>query len=276
MQHKIGADDFKAANRLMRQQEELGWWEVCDEYEIRNGKIVAKHPFRDSTGRQRWRIYWPLQDTPDLFLKLATTYEAPEFSEATLVFSHKYGVLGGSSIRRERNYVEMSLSQWWEEAERAWVILKLYEAARNRDGDAVERLHAKYDGTLLEALTPDLIKVDEKHPERNWRVAQFGVINSTILVQRTVQLLCRPALAFGSEDDPFRVTALWEFDNLLGALYLQMYWLMASGDDLGRCENCDRPISLARTQPQGRKRRRDKRFCDDACRQAHHRSKKKG
>ena len=74
---------------------------------------------------------------------------------------------------------------------------------------------------------------------------------------------------------PANVRPVWSFDNLLGALYLQMHWLMSSGGKLSRCENCGRVISLARTHSEGRKRRRDRRFCDDACRQAHHRSKKK-
>jgi hypothetical protein len=60
----------------------------------------------------------------------------------------------------------------------------------------------------------------------------------------------------------------------VGAMYLQMYWLLESGGDVTRCEHCGLTISLSRPQPEGRKRRSDKRFCDDACRQAHHRSKK--
>ena len=64
------------------------------------------------------------------------------------------------------------------------------------------------------------------------------------------------------------------FDNLLGAMYLQMYWLMTSSDSIARCEHCGWVILLGRPHPEGRKRRSDKRFCDDACRQAHHRSKK--
>ena len=74
---------------------------------------------------------------------------------------------------------------------------------------------------------------------------------------------------------PANVRPVWSFDNLLGALYLQIHWLMSSGGKLSRCENCGRVMSLARTHEEGRKRRRDRRFCDDACRQAHHRSKKK-
>ena len=69
------------------------------------------------------------------------------------------------------------------------------------------------------------------------------------------------------------VDIAWTFDTLLGAMYLQMYWIMASSDSKTRCEHCGRIISLGRPHPDGRKRRRDKRFCDDACRQAHHRSK---
>jgi hypothetical protein len=74
---------------------------------------------------------------------------------------------------------------------------------------------------------------------------------------------------------PTNVRARWEYENLLGAMYLQMHWLMTSGGQLARCENCGRIIALSRPHPEGRKRRRDKRFCDDACRQAHHRSKKR-
>jgi hypothetical protein len=71
------------------------------------------------------------------------------------------------------------------------------------------------------------------------------------------------------------VTAGWNFESLLGAMYLQMYWLMASGSEIARCEYCGLLLSLARPNPEGRKRRSDRRFCGDACRQAHHRAKKK-
>ena len=75
--------------------------------------------------------------------------------------------------------------------------------------------------------------------------------------------------------DPMKLRSIWEFDNLLGAMYLQMYWLMTSAGELKRCEHCGRIVSLSCPHPEGRKRRSDKRFCDDACRLANHRSKKK-
>jgi len=67
---------------------------------------------------------------------------------------------------------------------------------------------------------------------------------------------------------------IWPLDNLLGAMYLRMYWLMTSAEELKRCEHCGLLNPLARPHPEGRKRR-DKKICDDACRQAHHRSKKR-
>jgi hypothetical protein len=82
-----------------------------------------------------------------------------------------------------------------------------------------------------------------------------------------VRNYCTPVLSVeeGSRT-PSGVTAHWNFKSLLGAMDLQMYWLMAAGSDLTRCEHCGLLISLARPNPEGRKRRRGKRFCDDACR----------
>lgn len=68
------------------------------------------------------------------------------------------------------------------------------------------------------------------------------------------------------------VTADWNFKSLLGAMYPQMYWLMASGSELARCEYW-RVAGVFGPNPEGRKRRSDRRFCGDACRQAHHRAK---
>lgn len=86
---------------------------------------------------------------------------------------------------------------------------------------------------------------------------------------------CVPSLRL--EDgcrDASGVTAGLSFKSLLGAMYLQMYWLMESGSELARCEHCGLLLSLARPTPEGRKRRSDRRFCGDACRQAQHRAKK--
>jgi hypothetical protein len=41
--------------------------------------------------------------------------------------------------------------------------------------------------------------------------------------------------------------------SLLGAMYLQMYWLMAAGGNVTRCKYCGRIISLASPAPDARK-----------------------
>ena len=63
--------------------------------------------------------------------------------------------------------------------------------------------------------------------------------------------------------------------NLLGAMYTQFYWLLASGGDLSRCKYCGRIIShaspaLGEGGRRGRKPRNDKEFCDSRCRQNYH------
>ena len=82
---------------------------------------------------------------------------------------------------------------------------------------------------------------------------------------------CSPALRVEKGcRNPSGVTAHWNFKGLLGAMYLQMYWLMAAGGNVTRCKYCGWIISLAPPAPDARKTRHDKKFCDDACRQRHH------
>jgi len=101
----------------------------------------------------------------------------------------------------------------------------------------------------------------------------YGLEIAAHEVESMAAALCHPALYMKERvRDPSGILSRWNFKSLLEAMYLQMHWLMAAGNDLTRCEYCGRLISLACPHPEGRKRRRDKRFCDDACRQAHHRS----
>lgn len=90
-------------------------------------------------------------------------------------------------------------------------------------------------------------------------------------VSDMVHRRCRPFLLFeeGSHD-PTKVWDRWSFFDLLGAMYLQMYWLIAAGGNVTRCDYCARIVSLARPGPGTRKPPQHKRFCDKACRQSYH------
>jgi hypothetical protein len=276
MQRKIGADDFRGAKELMLQlvqQGNLGldlWW-VCDEYELRGDKIVARFDVRYE---EKWTSYDPLVDTPDLFLKFARLYQAPNFGEAARQFSQRYGLLHGPWQRQE------DLSSFYSEAKRAWNILRQYEAVLNENARAVELLVSQDldEGNRRKDPMEDYkaLGLAELPEEAKW--LNFAVLKTTCSVGEVVRRLCYPALRFEEltfPQDSSKIRRTIGFENLLGAMYLQMYWLMTSGGDLARCEYCGRVISLSRPHPEGRKRRRDKRFCDDACRQAHHRSKKR-
>lgn len=91
-----------------------------------------------------------------------------------------------------------------------------------------------------------------------------------------LRVLCYPRFVRNPEstDAWAEAQAGWGARNLLGVMYLQMYWLMTSSGDLARCGFCGRLIALSRPNPGGRKRRSDKKYCNDTCRQAHRRAKK--
>jgi len=281
MQRRVTPEALKLVGELTQQQGWDEWW-VCDEDRHRGQEIVAKYspPWINApdsppwTGEEElhWRSYAPLKETPDLFLKLARLHQEPEFEEATLAFSHRYGVLGGTSTKGSfpKPYRD-NLSNFREEASRAWSILKMYEAVLNRNWMAAK----------------SLLIADEFYEAGNWpfedspdKYLEWALRGAAIKVAQTVRELCHPTLLFAESSwlppiNPYGIESTWRFGNLLGAAYLQMYWLMTSGGNITRCESCGQEISLTKPHPEGRKRRSDKRFCDDACRQAHHRSKKR-
>ena len=290
MQRRVRPNDFEWARGLRTSAETQDVWWVCDDYEIRGGKVVASYPatsfgdgkyypISDYTLNEGWRSYRPLQETPDLFLRFARLYQEPDFDKAALVWSRKYGVPGGiSSTKKPSGHRPdfMYIKGFWKEVKKAWFILRMYEAALNRDPRDVQRLLADYRNEGANYFWP--MEINSESPfgyyENELQLALYGAMN---LVKEEAEWLCSEWLVVEGDQripDPSRVRLLKGFQNLLGAMYLQMYWLICSGD-AARCEHCLQIISLGRTYPEGRKRRRDKRFCDDACRQAHHRSKKR-
>ena len=300
MWHRISRDDFVTTSELQRRGGSgTRSWQVCEEYEPREPdeasrddylafKITPKYPpNRDD----KWRTYHPLEDTPDLFLKFARLYRDDRYRYVDSVFVnsildwvHKYGLLG---YEKSSYYggPEATISNYAGSAYWAAGILAMYEAALNGDEEAAKN------AVLEEFLSVDIVgpelnrmgtkravesKTDWIEQRRNGSYVEYALETAMDLVTFWVREECFPTLhLIEGAGDPSKISAGWRFTSLRGAMYLQMYWLMAASGDVTRCEYCGRIISLARPYPEGRKRRRDKRFCDDACRQAHHRSKKK-
>jgi hypothetical protein len=269
---------------------QLGNWSVCNEYQIRGDKIVAKYKLSALEDHLRpqdvWRSYSPLRDAPDLILTFARLYKEKSFERAALAFSHKYGlpnsnvaVVGGKEIAYPFAE-EIVVSDFWNEAEKAHRVLTLYEAVINRNAETVKQ-------SLLGRITVGKsFKIDHETlsiveilqgPNGILHAGLDYVIDD---VQDVVQRTCRQRIRAASQNrtrppDLSNIETVWDFDSLYGAMYLEMWWLIISGNNIGRCEFCGNPISLGRSHPDARKRRRDRKFCNDACRQAHHRSKKR-
>jgi len=290
MWRSVGTNDFKMTNNMMsRGPQELrlerkegltGPCWVCEKYEMHQDEIVAQFGTGDS---DKWRGFDPLKETPDLFLRFSRLHRERNFAQGALSFSRQYGLPCATAREDSDVYApptQLSLQRFFEESLRAWVVVSLYESVLNRDEGAARSLLTNY-RHLDNGFRLEFELLDEKRPEGKFRHTplQCALGASVAAVSRIVKRSCEPnlVLQIGDEPqpDPSDVKQIWYFNDLRGAMYLQMYWLLTSGGNLARCEHCKRVISLSRPYPEGRKRRRDRRFCDDACRQAHHRIKEK-
>jgi hypothetical protein len=269
---------------------ELGNWYVCNEYQIRGDKIVARYKLSALEDPLRpedvWWYYSPLRDAPDLILTFARLYKEKSFERAALAFSHKYGlpnstvaVVGGKEIAYPFAE-EIEVSDFWDEVEKAHRVLALYEAVINRDAETVKQsLLGRYMVDKAFEIDHEALSLVEELQGPNG-ILHAGLDYVIDAVQDVVQRTCRQRIRAAPQNrmqppDLSNIETVWDFDSLYGAMYLEMWWLIISGNNIGRCEFCDSPISLGRSHPDGRKRRRDRKFCDDACRQAHHRSKER-
>jgi hypothetical protein len=297
--HRIDRGDFVKAGELQRRMGPgTRVWGVCDEYELREPDEASHDDYlsfrltpRYSPNRDdKWRQYRPVENTPDLFLKFARLYRGGEdryvdsvFVSSILDWVHQYGLSGYGNYSYYGG-PEETLNNYAGSAYWAAGILAMYEAALNGDEGAARAVVLE-EFLWVDIAGPELKSSGEQHfdnfkvqlIEKHWNGDYVGYALNTAmdLVVLTVREECFPTLYPRERaSDPSEISAGWGFKSLHGAMYLQMYWLMAAGRDVTRCEYCGRIISLSRPHPEGRKRRRDRRFCNDACRQAQHRSKK--
>jgi hypothetical protein len=293
MRRRLESRDFRNSHTAVFEARGRGGWLKYERYEIRDGEVVVSpDPERvlqrwltneDDDG---WTDYDPIDDVPDLFLRFARLYGESDFNKAALDFANKYGLPTGADERPapsgavgfETDALNWSLAQFRHEARRAWVILALYEAVLNDEDRTVRKLLAEHGD--IKPFKRWLFIIEPGPAEHQNPALAPGLMCAVEATEEIVHKYCRQRIMLSKDRDTrpsvsCKTYISWTFDNLLGAMYLQMYWLVASRDSVARCEHCGRIVSLGRPHPEGRKRRSDKRFCNDACRQAHHRSKKK-
>jgi len=239
-----------------------------------------------------------LVDTPRLFLDFARIAERKNPAAALSQWIAQYGLLGFADSSPQwspegspqvtvppRQYDDTggpgeTLEAVWEEVYTTNSILALYEAVLNRDHETLE--------SLLFPPGEDPEWLERRREYANELRQESGSDWTDVLVDQALgqvwayldalSVFAYPTISpMGSlHQQPLltvdRLNASWGVRNLLGAMYLQFFWLVTSAGELARCKYCGRIISYAPTWPEseGRKPRKDKEFCDSRCRQNYH------
>jgi len=242
-----------------------------------------------------------LVDTPRLFLDFARIAERKNPREALLQWIAQYGLLGfarndSQIVVEERPEVVIPPKEYDDKGGPGETLeavcyevyttnrtLTLYEASLNRDTDKLERLlfPPKVDPRWLERRR-QYLREKMRQSGANWTDTLIAralsgvwdyVSHLDVFVYPTVGADILQEQSLLTVD---RFTVSWGVRNLLGAMYLQFYWLITSASELSRCKHCWRIISYAPPMPIGdenrkaRKPRKDKEFCDSRCRQNYH------
>jgi hypothetical protein len=304
---RIGREDLASVNPFLTERERHApfLWHVYEDYELVEEEdalpyIRAVTPKRYESPK-RVRSYNPLVDTPRLFLDFARIAERKNPAEALSQWIAQYGLLGFAdsspqwfphalpevtvppSIYDDSGGSGETLEAVWGEVYTTNSILALYEAVLNRDPNKLESLllppgeepetlerRRQYMNELREETGSDWIDaLVDRALGQVWEHIMAIAVFAYPAISPTGSLHRQPLLTVD------RLNASWGVRNLLGAMYLQFFWLVTSAGELARCKHCGRIISYAPPVRVGdvdnvRKPRKDKEFCDSRCRQNYH------
>jgi hypothetical protein len=283
--------DFDKLQKEVFGERSGGTWQRWARYEIPEGEdmvVVApelvRRVYEDCDANDPGFDFYDPMGVQDLFLKFASLYEEPNFDESALDFANRYGLPNGDDeepawdgVGFQTEAQSWSLSSFHHEARRLWVVLALYEAVLGGHHRTVRRLFSDHgDVQPFGGFPFSAVKSFDK--DARGLTLQAGLRGIAMVTREIVHKYCRQGLLLSITGDTtpgisYEVDTRWEFDNLLGAMYLQTYWLVAAGGTLTRCGVCGRMIAVANPSAEGRKTRRDKKFCSDRCRQVNHRNK---
>jgi hypothetical protein len=165
-----------------------------------------------------------------------------------------------------------TIEVFWEEVRRAAGVFAMYEAWLSRDNDFAKEVLLKRSPFIggrvwgyveSKTHTSEVSYVDAiVQMALKGSYLQYCLPTAIYVVEGTVNDFCYHRINLGENwEDPSQVVDVWAFENLLGAMYLQMYWLMGFSGNTVRCDWCRRPISLERPSPDKKKTPDHKRFC---------------
>jgi hypothetical protein len=285
-------------------------WPVYKDFEIveEEGRLYIYAPLRPPERQEgaiiqigqpdlnRDRTYSPLRDVTDLFLRFVSLMPRRPVSEEEILSEEDildrmlewvkhYGVLGShaqTDIGPADNPRTLAYSaqpdriqsflEFWRALQEAASCLRLYEAATANQGLGDE-------GELASVLS--------KQDRKNKTLAQqreLAFIRAQFIVHAHITSECYPVLSRQLRRTPNNIYETagffqgWGFRSLLGAMYLQMMWLMTAASNVKRCEGPDcihiitfdppeSPISTVKGARGKYRTRSDKRFCSRNCKQ---------
>jgi hypothetical protein len=304
MKRRVEREDFVSVNPFLREKERHKpfVWNVYEDYELVEGEdalpyIRAVTP-KGYESPKSVKSYNPLVDTPRLFLDFARIAERKNPANALSQWIAQYGLLGFANSNPQwfpeaspevtvpphwyddRGGPGETLKAVWYEVYTTNTILALYEAVLHRDPVKLESLlfppgeepewlerWRQIVNERMEETGSDWIDVlVDRALGQVWEHIMALAVFAYPAINPTGSLHQQPLLTVD------RLNASWGVRNLLGAMYLQFFWLVTSAGELAHCKYCGGIISYAPplSESEGRKPRTDKEFCDSRCRQNYH------
>ena len=277
--------------------------------EQRKVKVLIPKTDHDR-GAEPYQEFSPLVSHPSLFLKFAGLADEGEITkEVWRKWVDGYGVLGLESHDMTREVIEShrelgsdldelsrelswlddlgrefklsldntlggpreSYASFVREAYKANRLLRIYEAATAKDDLGNDRPDVAKVRRYAENEDRLAGPINTKREAKGWALAFVGHA-----VQEVISEDCYPLL----HQEGFEFSQGWGFHTLLGAMYLQMAWLMTAKEEV-RCKWCDRVIAFEQPTISSKdvgqkgyrkpyKTRADKEFCDRRCKDRWH------
>jgi hypothetical protein len=278
-----------AVQRAVTEQLKIQLWGIYDRYtvhELDGGEgdtdlYVVYDRLHSEEPVGHVRRYGPFVETPHLFLKFARLADEEITRDGWVDWISRYGVLGLQrpdprlKHGRWKGGPAETLSAFEAEAWAANETLKLYEAASNPEGPDVD-----YIKQFGEARGITFEDSSSRRPLNAGAFRQGALYMVFSRVRGKVREECYTDFDM-TNDGAFGFS--WGFHSLLGAMYLQIAFLMRNTAAARYCRapGCNRIISFDAPQetPEERlerlsankvkrkpqKRRSDTEFCDKAC-----------
>jgi hypothetical protein len=266
----------------------LGLFELVQDEDVGHGQRVKTYRGREP--EQAVLTNYAALRTPELAVDLANLADNAITPEAVVGWAEVYGLLAPSSEQAVLNSFpdipdftfRESVSEFARAAGEVRTCLRTYGALQSDEDLDLGKLASELGPLPEEAIRPQERK--QGH-ERAWL---FGVLGR--MTQMRLHEHCYPQFNIYTRGGypTGRFALSWGFHNLLGAIWIQIAWLLESQGSVRFCRlpDCRRVITFESGKPSyeiskpGRgkyKTRSDRVFCPDRpCKQKYHYRKKVG